>query len=113
MDTKDESVVESVLAQLDVNEAEHPTGLEMVEWVFTNDKTNPAVRNLFHIFYQSVFKNKLGLMTALHEPSGKVQTLLVGVEIVDGKTITWPLAKVLTEDEQSEYKAPDGLGNYA
>lgn len=112
MEDREENVIDAVLSQLEVVEAEHPTGLEMSEWVFTNDKTNPAIRNLFHIFYTSVFMNKLGLMTALHEPSQTIHTLIVGVDVQDGKTITWPLARVLTEDEQSNYKAPDGEGSY-
>lgn len=112
METTDTTVTEDVLSQLEVKEAEHPTGQEMIEWVFTNDRTNPAVRNLFHIFYQSVFMNKLGLMTALHKPSGAVQTLLVGVDTSNGHTITWPLAKILTEDEQTQYAAPNGEGGY-
>lgn len=112
MEEMQENVVDAVLSQLDVTEAEHPTGLEMAEWVFTNDKTNPAIRNLFHIFYTSVFMNKLGLMTALHEPTGVIHTLIVGVDTKGDEVITWPLARVLTEDEQSTYKAPTGDGNY-
>lgn len=112
MTDKENTVAEDVLSQLEVKEAEHPSGLEMAEWVFTNDHTNPAIRNLFHMFYQSVFVNKLGLMTALHEPTGVVQTLIVGVEVTENGVITWPLAKVLTEEEQSQYKAPTGDGKY-
>ena len=112
MEDLNDNVVDDVLSQLEVKEAEHPTGLEMTEWVFTNDKTNPAIRNLFHIFYQSVFMNKLGLMTALHEPTNTVHTLIVGVDTTNEKVITWPLARVLTEDEQSAYKAPNGNGGY-
>lgn len=80
--------------------------------MFTNDTTNPAIRNLFHIFYQSVFVNKLGIMTALHKPTDTVHTLLVGVEATDEGQITWPLAKILTEEEQVQYLAPNGLGAY-
>ncbi len=86
---------------------------EMEEWVFTNDKSNPMIRQLFHLFYNSVFKNKLGLMHALHEPTKEVHTILVGVEITPEGVVTWPIAKILTEDQQGQYKAPDGEGNYA
>jgi hypothetical protein len=90
-----------------------PTGIEMTEWTFTNDKTNPAISHLFRMFHESVFANKLGVMHALNTEDNKVQTLLVGVEITEDKqVITWPIAKILTEEEQGKYKAPDGNGNY-
>ena len=107
-----EEITEAVLSQLEVKEAEHPTGLEMTEWAFTNDLTNPAIRNLFHMLHQAAFVNKLGVMHALHKPTGTVQSLIVGVEVTDNGVLTWPLAKILTETEQTEYLAPDGNGNF-
>lgn len=112
MTDEQNEITEAVLSQLEVKEAEHPTGIEMDEWVFTNDKTNPAVRNLFHMFYESVFRNKLGIMHALDPETELVSTLIVGVEVTPDGVITWPLAKILTEDEQVKYKSPDGQGNY-
>lgn len=87
-------------------------GVEMDEWCFTNDKSNPAIRHLFRMFYESTFSNKLGVMHALNTEDNKVQTLIVGVENTPDGVITWPLAKILTEEEQGKYKAPDGNGNF-
>lgn len=96
----------------DLEEAQHPDGLEMTEWVFVNEKENPAPRHLFHLLYKSVFVNKLGIMNALNTADGRVYTLIVGVDEVDGEVVTWPIAKLLTEYEQNLFKAPDGDGNY-
>lgn len=94
-------------------EAEHPQGIEIQEYVFTNDKTNPAPRRLFHMFYETVYKNKLGVMHALHKDSHKISTLLVGVDYdAEGNVICWPIARLLTEEEQGQFMTPDGNGNY-
>lgn len=95
-----------------VQEAEHPGGIEMQEWCFTNDKTNPAIRQLFHLLHESVFRNKLGIMHAKLKGKDEVHTLIVGVEMVDGQALTFPLAKILLPEEQDEYMAPDGEGNF-
>lgn len=96
----------------EVVEAEHPAGIEMSEWVFTNDKTNKAIRDLFHVLYNGAFANKLGLMHALHEESGEVHTVIVGIEQSEEGIKMFPLAKVLGNEELQAYKAPDGNGNY-
>lgn len=90
-----------------------PEGVEMEEWVFVNDKTNPGPRHLFHLLYESVFRNKLGVMHAYNTKDNKVHTVIVGVEVHPEKgVLTWPIAKLLTEEEQGNYKAPDGNGNW-
>ena len=113
-DNKD--FVDDVLAMLPegkVREAEHPEGIEMEEWTFTNDKTNPAIRQMFHLLHQSTFKNKLGIMHAKLKEKDEVHTLIVGVEVTDdGQVFTFPIAKVLTEAEQNNYLAPDGKGGF-
>lgn len=96
----------------EVQEAEHPDGKEMIEWVFTNEKENPHIRQLFHLLMNSAFFNKFGLMHAKLKGTDKVQTLIVGVEVTPDGTVTWPIAKILTEEEQSLYEAPDGNGGY-
>lgn len=96
-----------------VNEAEHPGGIQMSEWCFTNDKTNPHIRQLFHMFYNSVFANKLGLMHARVKGTDEVHTILVGIEVLpDGGVITYPLARLLAPEEQTVYEAPTGNGDY-
>ena len=89
------------------------TGVEMDEWCFTNDKSNPAIRHLFRMFYESVMSNKIGVMHALNTETNKIETIIVGIELSPAKEVmTWPIAKVLTEEQQGCYKAPDGSGNY-
>lgn len=85
---------------------------EFDEWTFTNDKTNPAIRGMWHLFHSAAFNNKLGLMHSRHIPSGTIHTLIVGVEQTTDGVHTWPLARVLTEDEQGTYEAPDGEGGF-
>lgn len=104
-----------ILAELmpEVAPVTNPEGLELDEWIFTNDKTNPGIRQLFRMFHQSVFDNRVGLMHARLKGSDKVVTLLVLIEVLpDNQIITWPLAKVLTEEEQNMYAAPDGNGGF-
>lgn len=101
----------------EIPEAEHPEGLELQEWVFTNDKTNPALPGLFRMLHESAYKNKLGVMHAKLKGEDKVHTLIVGVELVphgrgEAEVVCWPIAKLLTEAEQEEYMTPDGNGNF-
>lgn len=85
---------------------------QLIEFIFTNDKTNPAPRQLLHVFYDGVLKNRVGIMHAKHKATGHIHTVLVGVQ-VDGKDVAcFPMARVLTKDEQDEYLAPDGNGGY-
>ena len=96
-----------------VPEAEHPEGIELQEYVFTNDKSNPAGVTLFRMLHESAFRNKLGIMHALHKDTHKISTLVVGVEYDEkGDIICWPIARLLTEDEQGQYLTPDGKGGY-
>lgn len=100
------------IARGEIDEMETPDGSEMAEWVFTNDRTNMATRQLFHMLYQSVFTNKLGVMHAKKTDSELIETLIVGIELTPDGVATWPIAKLLTEEEQGMYKAPDGNGGW-
>ena len=77
MEDTPNQVVEDVLSQFKVEPVEHPSGGYLEEFVFTNDKTNPAVRNLFHMLHKAAFTNQLGMMVAKHEPTGDITTLIV------------------------------------
>lgn len=90
----------------DIEKAEHPQGIEMTEWVFTNDPKNPAPYMLFHAFYDGVFANKIGIMVGKDE-DGKEATLVVGVEITEEGTAVYPLARILETHEVTKYKGPD------
>lgn len=94
-------------------EAEHPAGIEMIEWTFTNDKTNTMIRQLFHLFYNGVFKNKLGLAHCRVKGTDEVHTIVVGVEAdEEGNIQLLPLCKVLGDNELNIYEAPDGNGGF-
>lgn len=101
------------VANGNVKEAQPPEGVEMVEWIYSNDKSdkNP-IRQLFHLFYDGVFKNRIGLMHCLNTETKEIDTVIVGIQTTDKGVGTWPLARVLTEDEQGKYLAPDGHGSY-
>ena len=112
MDTTDTDVMSLEGIDVPVPEAESPDGNALVEHIYTNDKKNPAPIQLFRMFHQAAFKNKLGIMHALDKESGKIATLIVGMEFTDEGTAMWPLAKVLSEEEYGRYLAPDGTGGY-
>lgn len=82
------------------------------ELVFTNDKADTAVRQLFHMLYQMTYDNKLGLMHAKNIVTGNVETLIVGTQRTEDGFACFPLAKVLTEEEQVMYQSPTGSGEY-
>lgn len=97
----------------EVEDATHPDGIEMLEWTFTNDKTNPVIRQLFHLLYNGVFQNKLGLAHCRVKGTDQIHTVIVGVETdSEGNIQLLPLGKVLGDDELSMYEAPDGRGGY-
>jgi hypothetical protein len=92
---------------------EHPGGIEMREWAFSNDPTNPMPRHLFHLFMKGAFANKIGIMNAKLKGTDEIHSIVVGVQInEDGTVATWPLAKIFDQEEQDLYAAPDGEGNY-
>jgi hypothetical protein len=94
-----------------IQEAEVPDNLEgeFVEYVFDpSPVTNPALRQLFHMFYSAVFGNKIGIMNATNTETGKIETVLVGLERVDDGVATWPIARILTEEEQTKYEFKQG-----
>lgn len=116
-ESNDNSNVINLMERLvkgEVVAAEQPEEMDtMIEWAFTNDKTNPAVRQIFHTLYQSVFSNTLGVMHALNTETDLIETLIVGLSRdEDGNIATWPIARVIPEAEQGKYKAPDGNGNW-
>lgn len=80
--------------------------------IFTNDKSNPFLVKQLEMFYQCVLASKVGLMHAKNVETGKIETLLVGVEPTDGGLITYPLAKILDDSDMNSYLPPDGEGGY-
>lgn len=92
----------------DITTAEHPAGIEMTEWIFTDDPKNPAPYMLFHAFYDGVFANKIGIMKTKHVDTGEDCLLVVGVELREEGTAVYPLARILESDEVEKYKESYG-----
>lgn len=92
----------------DIPTAEHPSGIEMTEWIFTDDPKNPAPYMLFHAFYDGVFANKIGIMQATHTETGEKAMLIVGVEVTEEGTALYPLARILESEEVLKYEGPSG-----
>lgn len=82
------------------------------ELVFTNDKADMMIRQMFHMFYQMVYDNKIGLMHAKNTETGAIETLIVGTQRTEDGFACFPIAKVLPDTEQGKYQSPDGAGNY-
>lgn len=112
----DDNVIDFMerVAQGKIQEATVPKGVEgeFIEWSFSNDKENMAIRQLFHMLYQSVFTNKIGVMHCKRKDKDIIDTIIVGVEQTPEGLATWPIAKLLTEEEQGNYLAPNGRGEY-
>ncbi|MEG0161103.1 MAG: hypothetical protein RR877_09825 [Aurantimicrobium sp.] len=101
------------LAEGNVQEAQLATGINMTEWVFANEK-NDGVRQLFHTFMSGAFNNQIGLAICKNKATGKLDTLLVGVNPTgEGGVQLFPLAVVITEAEHAtNWLSPDGEGGY-
>jgi hypothetical protein len=80
--------------------------------VFTNDKQNPLAIKQLEMFYQATLGSRIGLMHAKNTATGKIDTLLVGVDYAEDGVNTYPLAKLLGEEDMNVYLPPDGEGGY-
>ena len=80
---------------------------------FTNHEHSPELDHLLAMFYHATFTNKIGIMQALNEQTGKEEIILVGIEPTEsGHFNCYPLAKALTVEETKMYSAPDGKGGW-
>jgi hypothetical protein len=87
--------------------------VELIEWVFSADVKNPFPAQLLHLFYEMVSTNKLGIMQAKSTLTGSVDNILVGVDRnEEGELVTYPLARILNENELGTYLAPRGDGTF-
>jgi hypothetical protein len=84
-----------------------------IAYLFTNDKNKAFVlHQLLEMFHNGVFQNTIGLMEAKNRDTGKVETLIVGVEHNGAETFTYPLARLLDPEEGAKYAGPDGNGGW-
>lgn len=81
-------------------------------FVFSNETEDNGTVQLLQMFYRGAFANSVGIMRALNTETNKVESVLIGVEIVGGKSEFYPLARVLEPDEATKYLAPNGKGGW-
>ena len=93
-------------------EVEAPKDTTFTEWLFTNDKSNMALRHLNRSLYNAAFANGLGMMHAKHVDTGEICTLIVGVVETEQGLNVMPMARVLKENEVALYLGPDGEGGW-
>lgn len=86
---------------------------DMIPWVFSNDKKNPAPMGLLNMFYSGVFSNTLGIMVAKDSETGDIVSVLVGLsKDGNGEPAIYPIARILGDSESKRYLPPDGNGGY-
>lgn len=86
---------------------------ELVEWVFSSNTKNPFPSQILHMFYDSVRKNRIGIMEAKDKGTGEIAALLVGIEVHEnGGVSTYPLARIFTPDDVNVWLAPRGDGTF-
>lgn len=87
---------------------------EMVAYVFTNDKRNPAPFGLLDMFYAGVLTNTIGIMVAKDKQTDKEVPMLVGISKTNGdeQPSIFPLAIIIGELDTGRYLPPDGNGGY-
>ena len=84
-----------------------------VLYKFTNQEESSQLDNILAMFYQGIYGNTVGIMTAFNLEKGEEELVLVGVSLdEEGKADCYPIAKVLTAEEVSNYLAPNGKGGY-
>ena len=84
-----------------------------VLYKFTNQVDSSELDNILAMYYQGVYSNSIGIMTAWNLEEDKEELILVGVTLDDnGKADCYPIAKVLEAEAVGNYLAPNGVGSY-
>lgn len=86
----------------------------VIAYMFTNDpEKGKLMQSMLGMFYQGVYNNTIGIMSALNKETNKEELVIVGVQHNGGTTNTYPLAKVLSPEEAfGTYACPDGKGGW-
>lgn len=80
---------------------------------FTNKEESPWLDSVLAMFYDGVFRNRIGIMDAWNLDTEQEETVLVGIELdEDGKPDCFPLAKLLRAEDVKNYLSPDGKGEF-
>ncbi len=84
-----------------------------VLYKFTNQAESSQLDGLLAMYYQGVYSNSIGVMTAFNLEKGEEEIILVGVDLdEDGKADLYPLATIITAEAARNFLAPDGKGGY-
>jgi|SRR5690625_286192 len=86
---------------------------DMTPHVYSNDPHNPVPYGLLDILYRQVFENRVGIMQAKEVSTGKEVPVICFVgDREDEDVALYPIARMLTEDEVGNYRAPLGEGKW-
>lgn len=86
---------------------------DMIPHVYSNDPYNPVPYGLLDILYRQVFENRVGIMHAKEASTGNIVPVICFVGDRENEDVAlYPVARMLTEDEISNYLAPMGDGEY-
>ena len=84
-----------------------------VLYKFTNQVDSSELDNILAMYYQGIYSNSVGIMTAWNLETEKEELILVGVTLDgNGKADCYPIAKVLEAEAAGNYLAPNGMGSY-
>lgn len=81
-------------------------------YIFSNDPNEQGTMQILQMFYRGAFENTIGIMRAKNTTTGKIESILVGVEISPEGTKTYPLAKVYDPSDVLTLVSPDGKGGF-
>lgn len=84
-----------------------------VLYKFTNQEDSAYMDSVLAMFYQGIYSNTVGIMTAFNVEKQEEELILVGVQFdSDGKAECFPIAKCFSAEDTRVYLSPDGLGGY-
>lgn len=86
--------------------------VELNAHIFANNPADPKLEALLSMFYSGVLQNTVGVLLAKNKSTGQEELVLVGVNVEDGTTNAFPIAKILGPEDVANYAAPDGKGGW-
>ena len=80
--------------------------------LMTNEPTELKLKTL-ELLYQSLAYGQLAYMDGKDPETGAIIPLLVGLQPEENNKVSiYPLAKLITKEDKTNYLIPDGKGNY-
>lgn len=86
--------------------------LDVNLYIFSNNPEERGTLQHLQMFYRGAFENTIGIMRARNKDTGSIESILVGVDVAEGNTRVYPLAKILDPQEALLFQSPDGQGGY-